>query len=215
MSCIAEAGPASKRPPHILLVLSMTQARSFLVVALVVAAAALVAVLYGMRSSTVHAPLPVPASLARLTPALKPAPVAAVAFTGADGARHSVSAFKGHYVLLNLWATWCAPCVKELPALAKLQAALPPGRLEVVPVDVARGTSADAAAFLKAHGAGRLPAYIDSDLALMRAFGAYGLPLTVLIDDKGREVARAVGPADWDAPDAIAWFAQLTRPASP
>lgn len=163
-----------------------------------------------MRSAAVHAaaPLAPPQSLARLVPAKTPTPVAAVAFTGADGARHSVTELKGHYVLLNLWAVWCAPCVKELPALARLQAAAP--GLTVVPVDVARGTPADAASFLKAHGAASLPAYIDTDLALMRAFGAYGLPLTILIDDKGREIARAVGPADWDAPDAIAYFKALT-----
>ena len=59
-------------------------------------------------------------------------------------------------------------------------------------------------------GAARLPAFIDADLGMMRVFGAYGLPLTVLIDDKGREVARAIGPADWDAPDAIAYFKALT-----
>ena len=102
------------------------------------------------------------------------------------------------------------PCIRELPALARLQAAFPAGNLKVVPVDVARGTPADAAAFLKAHGAAKLPAFIDADLGMMRVFGAYGLPLTVLIDDKGREVARAVGPADWDAPDAIAYFKALT-----
>jgi thiol-disulfide isomerase/thioredoxin len=150
--------------------------------------------------------------LARLVPAKKPEAVAVVAFTGADGKPHSVAEFKGRYVLLNLWAVWCAPCVKELPALARLQAAAP--ALKVVPVDVARGTPPDAAGFLKAHGAASLPPFIDTDLALMRVFGAYGLPLTILIDDKGREVARAVGPADWDAPDAIAYFKTLTGAAS-
>ena len=188
----------------------MTQARSFLIAAAALAAVAVVGVLYWKSSPPVHARLTPPASLARLVPARQPSAVAAVSFAGADGARHSLGEFKGHYVLLNLWAVWCAPCVKELPALARLQAALPKGGLEVVPVDVARGTPADAAAFLKAHGAARLPAFIDGDLAMMRVFGAYGLPLTVLIDDKGREIARAVGPADWDSPDAIAYFKALT-----
>ncbi|MEA2946798.1 MAG: hypothetical protein QOI40_2128 [Alphaproteobacteria bacterium] len=183
-------------------------ARSFLVTAAAVAALAVIGVLYGMRSGPVHAAAAPPQALARLTPAKTPTQVAAVAFTGADGQHHALRELEGHYVLLNLWAVWCAPCVKELPALARLQAGAP--RLKVVPVDVARGTPADAAAFLKAHGAASLPAYIDTDLALMRAFGAYGLPLTVLIDDKGREVARAVGPAEWDAPDAIAYFKALT-----
>jgi len=186
----------------------MTGTRSSLILAAAVAAAALIGVLYWKSSPPVHASLAPPQSLARLVAAPKPAPVAAVGFTAADGARRSIAAFKGRYVLLNLWAVWCAPCVKELPALARLQAAAP--GLAVVPVDVARGTPEDAASFLKAHGAARLPAYIDSDLALMRAFGAYGLPLTVLIDDKGREIARAVGPAEWDAPDSIAYFKALT-----
>jgi thiol-disulfide isomerase/thioredoxin len=58
----------------------------------------------------------------------------------AMAARHTLSAFKGRYVLLNLWATWCAPCVRELPALAKLQSAMPPGGLTVVAVNVGRGS---------------------------------------------------------------------------
>ena len=170
----------------------------------------LVAVLYGIRTFTVHAPPKPPESLARLVPAQKVAAVPAVAFNGGDGQKHTLASFKGHYVLLNLWATWCAPCVKELPALAELQAAMPDGRLTVVAVDVARGTASDAAAFLKSHNASRLTPYIDPDLALMRAFGAYGLPLTILIDDKGREIARSVGPADWSDPDFIVYFKALT-----
>ncbi|MBV8976425.1 MAG: TlpA family protein disulfide reductase [Alphaproteobacteria bacterium] len=188
----------------------MTMFRSLLAAAAFAAALAL-AVLYGKTTATVHASPAPPAALARLVPAKAPAPVAAVSFTAADGARHALASFKGRYVLLNLWAVWCAPCIKELPALAKLQAALGDKNFLVVPVDVARGTPADAAEFLKAHGAAGLPAYIDSDLALMRVFGAYGLPLSVLIDPKGREIARAVGPADWDAPDAVAWFRTATK----
>jgi len=188
----------------------MTRNRNLLAIA---AAAALVAlaVLYGTRHGAVHAQAALPASLAHLVPAKTPVPVAAVSFTGIDGAKHALAGFKGRYVLLNLWAVWCGPCVKELPALAKLQAAVPQKTLAVVPVDVARGTPADAAAFLKAHGAASLPAYIDTDLAMMRVFGAYGLPLSVLIDPKGREIARAVGPAEWDSPDAIAWFKTVTQ----
>jgi thiol-disulfide isomerase/thioredoxin len=187
----------------------MMRTRNLLVAVLVLAVIAAAGVLYWKRSAPVHAALVPPASLARLVPG-KPVSVAPVSFTGADGTRHTLAEFKGHYVLLNLWAVWCAPCVKELPALARLQASVPKTALEVVPVDVARGTPADAAAFLKAHGAAKLPAFIDADLGMMRVFGAYGLPLTVLIDDKGREVARAVGPADWDAPDAVAYFKALT-----
>ena len=104
-------------------------------------------------------------------------------------ARHALADFKGHYVLLNLWATWCAPCVAELPALAKLKAAVP--GLKVLAVDVGQDKADAAAAFLKSHNAAQLGTYVDTDMALMHAFGAYGLPTTVLIDPKGKEIATA------------------------
>jgi thiol-disulfide isomerase/thioredoxin len=188
------------------------QSRS-IAIAAAFGAVVLAAVLYGIGTFSVHAPSAPPtppASLARLVPAKQAAAAPAAVFNGTDGQKHTLASFKGHYVLLNLWATWCAPCVKELPALAELQGAMADGRLRVVAVDVARGTPADAAAFLKSHDASRLTPYIDPDLALMRAFGAYGLPLTILIDDKGREIARSVGPADWSAPESIEYFKALT-----
>jgi hypothetical protein len=87
--------------------------------------------------------------------------------------------------------------------------------MEVVAVDVARGTPKDAADFLKSHNASALTTYIDPNLTLMRAFGAYGLPLSILIDDKGNQIARAVGPAEWDAPESIDYFKALSaKPAS-
>jgi thiol-disulfide isomerase/thioredoxin len=187
----------------------------FLAIAAVVVIVAGIAVLYGMRTATVHAPVGPPASLARLTPLKQPEVVPDVAFEGVDGARHTLADFKGHYVLLNLWAVWCAPCVKELPALAKLKASLPGGRFDVVAVDVARGTPNDAKVFLDGHGASGLATYVDPQLTLMRAFGAYGLPLSILIDDKGREIARAVGPAEWDAPESIDYFKTLTTKTRP
>ena len=129
-----------------------------------------VAVLYVIFGRPVHAPGP-PASLARLQP-VAPTTLPEVAFSDANGARHTLGAFKGRYVLLNLWATWCAPCVRELPALAKLQRAMPPGGLTIVAVNVGRGSPADTLAFLKAHDASGLTGYFDPDLGLMRVFGA-------------------------------------------
>ncbi|MGD0142497.1 MAG: TlpA disulfide reductase family protein [Rhizomicrobium sp.] len=177
----------------------------------VVAGAALV-VLYVIFGRPVHAPGP-PAALAKLEP-VAPTTLPVVAFTDARGGRHTLAAFKGRYVLLNLWATWCAPCVRELPALAKLQSAMPPGGLAVVAVNVGRGNPADTLAFLKAHDASALTGYFDPDLGLMQVFGAFGLPLTVLFDPQGREIAHALGPADWDDPAAIAYFKSLEARAA-
>jgi len=162
-----------------------------------------------MLGRAVHAGAAPPASLAPFTAAASPQTVPAVAFSDASGNRVALSQLKGHYVLLNLWAPWCAPCVKELPSLARLQSAVPKDRLEVVAVDVGRGTVADARSFLDAHEAKVLATYVDSNLALLRAFGAYGLPLTVLIDPQGREIGRALGPATWDSPDSIDYFRAL------
>jgi thiol-disulfide isomerase/thioredoxin len=162
-----------------------------------------------MLGRTVHAPAVPPASLAPFTAAGSPQAVPAVAFSDANGNRVALSQLKGRYVLLNLWAPWCAPCVKELPSLAKLQSTVPKDRLEVVAVDVGRGTSADARSFLDAHDAKVLATYVDSNLALLRAFGAYGLPLTVLIDPQGHEIGRALGPAVWDSPESIDYFRAL------
>ncbi len=181
-------------------------------IAAVIAVLAAAGVLYEMRGGTVHAPAAPPAALAPFAAGKAPAAVPQVAILNGAGARVALSAFKGKYVLLNLWATWCAPCVKELPALARLKSEVTGGRFDVVAVDVGRGTAQDARSFLDAHDAKTLDTYVDSNLALLRSFGAFGLPLTVLIDPQGREIGRAVGPAAWDNPDSIAYFKALAIP---
>jgi len=178
--------------------------------AIAVVIAGIAAVLYVIPSASVHAP----PSLAALVPAKTPVAVPAVAFTDGLGKRHMLGEFKGRYVLLNLWATWCGPCVKELPSLQRLQAAMPADKFAIVPVNVGRSDAMETAKFLMAHDAGKLSVNVDSDLALMRALHAYGLPATVLIDPQGREIARAEGPADWDDPAAIAYFKSLAAHAA-
>lgn len=172
-------------------------------------AAALVAalaVLYVIRSSPVHDA--VPTALAALTPDPAPRALPAATFMDAAGHAHSLAEYKGRLTILNLWATWCAPCVRELPALGRLAAATH-GKLAIVTVNAGHDTPAQTAAFLAAHGAGDLPAFRDPDLSLLTAFGSQGLPFSVLIDAKGREIARASGPMGWDDPAAEAYFARL------
>jgi len=172
--------------------------------------------LYGGLDPVHEASAGPPAALAPFTLAANPAAVPQVAIGDASGARLSLASFKGKYVLLNLWATWCAPCVKELPALARLKSAAANGRFAVIAVDVGRNTAGEARTFLDAHDAKALDTYVDSNIALLRAFNAFGLPLTVLINPQGREIGRAVGPAAWDNKDAIAYFKGLvvSKPAS-
>jgi thiol-disulfide isomerase/thioredoxin len=170
------------------------------------AALLLLGVLYWKSAVTVHAP---PATLALLKPVpARPAP--AVVFTGEDGKLHNLAEFKGRVVLVNLWAPWCGPCVKELPALAALQKALPDGKFTVVAVDVGRDSQAEAREFLNSHGAAGLHAYLDSNAALLRAFGGYGLPMSILIGKDGNEIARAEGAPDWSAPESVSYLKWLS-----
>jgi thiol-disulfide isomerase/thioredoxin len=161
------------------------------------------AVLYGIALAPVHAGPAMPKPMVAQKPA-KTEP----AVTLADaGGRHALASYKGHYVLLNMWATWCIPCVAELPALTKLKAAVP--GLTVLAVNLDRG-QVDAAGFLKSHNAATLGSLRDADTALMRSFTVFAMPTTVLIDPKGNVIARAEGPATWDSPDTIAYFKGLT-----
>ena len=142
--------------------------------------------------------------------------VADLAFEDGAGKPTSIAAFRGRVLLLNLWATWCAPCVAELPALARVQTALSAEKFQVLPVDMEKLEAAKVAAFLKEHGSENLPVYIDRNLAVMRGFEAFALPFTVLIDADGREIGRASGPQEWDHPDVLAYLRGLARqPAAP
>lgn len=178
--------------------------------ALAAAAAAVLigAVVYAINARSVHESGLRPTALAKLEPVDSRHRIPAAAFFDAKGQRLSLAIFQGRYVLLNLWATWCGPCVRELPALAKLQHDVP--TLAIVAISEGRENAADTARFLKSHGAGGLRVFLDPDHAFLAALGVFGLPLSVLMDRKGIEQAKAVGPADWDDPDAIAYLRRFT-----
>ena len=184
-----------------------TPQRSWTITA-VLAVAGILIVLYGIGRSYVHEGPSVPAALAPFALDKEPAPAPLLAVSDAKGARHAISDFRGHYLLVNLWASWCAPCVRELSSLAALSHSVP--GLKVVAVDVGRDRAEEAGVFLKSHGAGGLIVYLDTDAALLRGFRAPGLPLSVLIDPKGREVGRALGAVDWNSKAGLAYFRALT-----
>ena len=187
--------------------------RHHLAIVAVVAIALIAFALYVMRAQGVHETTAgKPDALAKLVTVGQPRRLPAAAFFDAKGQRLSIASFNGRYVLLNLWATWCGPCVRELPALAKLQQAVP--TLSIVAVSEGRENAADTARFLKSHGAGSLHVYTDPDHAFLAALGVVGLPLSVLMDGKGMEQAKAEGPAEWDDADAIAYMRTLTASKS-
>lgn len=139
----------------------------------------------------------------------KPAPD--TVFHDPDGGEMSLADFEGVPVLVNLWASWCAPCIKELPTLEQLeQAQAVDGQLGVIAVsqDMAPKTSVDA--FLADKGLGRFAAFHDPKMALSAALGAQVLPTTVLFDRQGREVWRYVGDLDWTSAEAEKLLAEVS-----
>jgi thiol-disulfide isomerase/thioredoxin len=135
--------------------------------------------------------------------AAKRGPVDAFTFAKADGTTTDLSAWKGRVVLLNLWATWCGPCRREMPDLAALQKQLGGKDFEVVALSVDRKGKEASEAFLRDVGAENLAIYTDPDMQSMTAVQAVGLPATILIDRNGKEAARRLGPAEWSSSDAV------------
>ena len=125
-----------------------------------------------------------------------------VKFQDAAGAERTLADWRGKVVLLNLWATWCLPCRKEMPALDRLQAAMGSDRFEVVALSVDRTGLAGARKFLDEAKVEKLALYADSTARMATTLRAAGLPVTLLIDRDGREIGRLLGPAEWDSEDA-------------
>ena len=138
------------------------------------------------------------AAMVRMTP--KPAP--AVAFVDATGAARTLASYRGQGVVLNVWATWCGPCVAEMPSLVALSR-----RAEgfvVLPLSIDHGGAAVVGPWLQRHDATALPVLIDDRQAAMVALGVRGVPTTFVIDRAGDLRGMLEGGADWSTPDARA-----------
>ena len=125
-------------------------------------------------------------------------------FTDGETNPLTLADFRGKVVLVNLWATWCAPCVREMPTLDRLQAVLGSADFEVVAIAQDRKGFEVVTPFLHDRDIEQLSVYADSSSQATRAFGVLGLPASVLIDRAGNEIGRLIGPAEWDSPEAIA-----------
>jgi thiol-disulfide isomerase/thioredoxin len=130
------------------------------------------------------------------------APLPRDAFRDGSGNEVTLAAFAGRPVLLNFWATWCAPCVKELPSLARLKALLGEDGLQIVILNLDRAGGPSIPDFLAEHDAAVFEPYTDPAKKLMRAFRINGLPTTILIAADGTEIGRHEGEAEWDSPAA-------------
>jgi thiol-disulfide isomerase/thioredoxin len=136
-----------------------------------------------------------------------PVALPAQGFVGPDGAALTLAAFKGRTILLNLWASWCRPCVEEMPALARLQKDLGGPDFTVVAVSLDMNPE-DGRAWLAANHLEALPFHFDPKGRLYDALKAPGLPVSIFIDKEGREVGRVAGSIPWDEPKARALIAR-------
>ena len=124
-------------------------------------------------------------------------------FADPDGVTTDIASFAGKPVLVNLWATWCGPCIKELPTLQALQAEqAKSGQLAVIAVSQDSDPQPTVAAFLKGKGIARFAAYHDPEMALSGALGVQVMPTTILYDAAGKEVWRFTGDMDWTSAEA-------------
>lgn len=143
----------------------------------------------------------------------KPAPEALpdVSFQDGQGGEVKLSAFKGKTVLLNLWATWCAPCRHEMPSLDRLQKEVGSDKFEVVALAVDRAGAEAARKFLTEEKIEALKLYVDPTVRSGTALKAIGMPTTLLIDPEGREIGRLAGPAEWDSSEAKALIGSVLK----
>ncbi len=127
-----------------------------------------------------------------------------VAFTSESGSEMTLADYEGHYVVLNFWATWCAPCRKEMPHLSALQTQLGGDKMQVVTIATGRNPRPAMERFLAEIGVDNLPLHTDPRQALARNMGVLGLPVTIILDPTGQEIARMQGDADWSSDSAVA-----------
>lgn len=138
-----------------------------------------------------------------LTLLAKPRPVPVVNFVNGKGQPMTSADFRGRTVLLNIWATWCAPCRKEMPTLDRLEQKLGGPNFEVVALSIDHQGRDVVARFYRELGIKTLRLYVDQSAKAIGPLGVVGLPTTLLIDRDGYEIGRKIGPAQWDSAENV------------
>jgi thiol-disulfide isomerase/thioredoxin/uncharacterized membrane protein len=199
ISRITADGPSANRPPHIEWEFDVRSLIGALLLGLVACDAATPA--DTQKGQTPQAAAPSPAAAGKIDRAQAGTPAPATPFVDKAGKTFRIADFKGRPVLVNLWATWCAPCLAEMPALDRL-ATREAGRLVVLPVsqDLEGWRAVDK--FFAPGKFKTLTPYLDQPNELALAVGAKGLPVSILYDAQGRELWRVNGPLEWDKPEA-------------
>lgn len=142
------------------------------------------------------------ARLGEFIPASPLLPAPAISFVDLAGNPVSLSEFVGKTILVNLWATWCEPCLREMPSLERVQSRLG-DKIAVVAISEDRGGSKTVEPFIDKLGLKSVKIYLDPKSAVQRAFKVQGLPTSFLIDREGRVLGRVEGAAEWDSPELL------------
>jgi thiol-disulfide isomerase/thioredoxin len=154
--------------------------------------------------------------VAALTMATAPLRLPDLAFEDADGSPKKLSDWRGRTVLVNLWATWCVPCRKEMPALEELQTRLGGANFQVVAINIDTRDPEKSKKFLKDANLTRLGFFNDQKAKVfqdLKGIGrALGMPTSVLVDGQGCEIATIAGPAEWASDDAVKLITAATAP---
>ncbi len=138
-----------------------------------------------------------------------PTPLPPLSFIDGDNRPVTLDGLRGHGLLLNLWATWCVPCVTEMPALDALARTLAPSGIRVLAVSLDHRGADAVRPFFAAHVIRSLPVLLDPHSTSLAALGLDGIPVTLLVNRAGQEVARLQGPVDWATPQAAALVGRL------
>lgn len=133
----------------------------------------------------------------------EPVPAPNKTIAGEFGEAVTVADYQGQVVLVNFWATWCAPCVREMPSLDRLQSQLAPEGFKIMAVSIDRGGIDVVLPFYQRLGLENLAIFLDSKGEYAQEYGLRGLPSTYLVDRQGRLVGGVEGPLDWDAPEVL------------
>jgi thiol-disulfide isomerase/thioredoxin len=133
-----------------------------------------------------------------------PVAASALPFVLMDESESSLAAYEGRHILLNFWATWCAPCRHEMPSLNALQQELGGEAFGVVTLATGRNPPQAIRRFFEEEGITDLTMYRDINQQIAREMGVFGLPITVVLNPEGQEIARLRGDADWSSPEAVA-----------
>lgn len=175
-----------------------------------IALAALLAAALASQAGRAGAEPPQQGDMVKFVPSAEDRPAPDIPFISAAGEPIKLDSYRGKTVLVNFWATWCPPCVKELPSLERLNAEIGGPAFEVVLISIDRGGARVYEPFLEKLGIAGLSSAADTKAELMRAFKAPGLPTTFLIGPEGTIRGRLVGDAEWDsaaAKDLIKYYA--------